>query len=170
MTKLVFSNIFRFLILLLLQILILNYVYLGGYMVPFIYILAILMLPTRMGRVLMLLVAFVAGMVVDIFCNIPGLHTFCCTLVAFARITFGNRMLTRDDPIDIDVPGAHTVPFQAFSMYLLIMSLIYCLAYFLLESFSFANFWWMLLSVALSTVVTWVMMLLCQLLLPRKNK
>ena len=49
MTKLVFSNIFRFVVLIILQILLLNYVSFGGYMIPFIYILAVLMLPTRLG-------------------------------------------------------------------------------------------------------------------------
>ena len=35
MTRLVISNIFRFVALLVLQILMLNYVYLSGYVVPF---------------------------------------------------------------------------------------------------------------------------------------
>ncbi|MBR6441281.1 MAG: hypothetical protein IKS44_04455 [Bacteroidales bacterium] len=170
MTKLVFSNIFRFLILIIIQILIINFVYLGGYMVPFIYLLAVLMLPTRMGKIPTLLVAFAAGLLVDLFCNIPGFHTFSCTLVAFARLVFGNRMITRDDPIDIDVPGIHTVPFQQLAMYLLVMSFIYSVTYFLLEAFSFGNIGWMLLSMLLSTLATWVLMLLCQLLLPNNHK
>ena len=45
MTKLVISNILRFVVLIVLQILLLNYVSFGGYMIPFIYILAVLMLP-----------------------------------------------------------------------------------------------------------------------------
>lgn len=170
MTKLVFSNIFRFLILIVLQILIFNFVYLGKYIIPFIYLLAVLMLPTRMGKIPTLLVAFAAGLLVDLFCNIPGFHTFSCTLMAFARLVFGNRMLTRDDPIDIDVPGIHTVPFQQFAVYLLVMSLIYSVTYFLLEAFNFGNIGWMLLSMLLSTVATWVLMLLCQLLLPNNHK
>ena len=76
MTRLVISNIFRFVALLVLQILMLNYVYLGGYVVPFIYILAIMMLPTSLGNIPLLLIAFVSGGVVDIFCNIPGFHMF----------------------------------------------------------------------------------------------
>lgn len=49
MTKLVLTNIFRFLLLIVLQILLINYVSFGGYLIPFIYILAVLMLPTRLG-------------------------------------------------------------------------------------------------------------------------
>lgn len=170
MKNLVMENILRFAVLLLLQILLLNYAYMGGYMLPFLYILAVLMLPTRMGNVPLLLVAFAAGAVVDVFCNIPGFHTFSCTMLAFFRILFGNRMLTRGEPIDIDVPGIHTVPFQQFAGYLFVMALVYCVTYFLLETFSFGNFWWMALSTLLSTLVTWVLMLVCQLLLPKKQK
>ena len=170
MRNLVMANILRFVGLILVQVLILNYVYMGGYMLPFIYILAVLMLPTRMGRVPMLLVAFAAGAAVDIFCNIPGFHTFSCTLLAFVRILFGNKILTRGEPIDIDVPGVHTVPFQLFAGYLFMMSAVYCVTYFLLEAFSFGNFWWMVLSMLLSTLVTWVLLLLCQLFLPKKQR
>ena len=117
MTKLVITNILRFLALIVLQVLILNYVYLGGYVVPFIYILAIMMLPTQLGNIPLLLIAFVSGGLIDIFCNIPGFHTFSCTMMAFARILFGNKMLTRDDPTEVvDTPSAHSVPSEVFTM------------------------------------------------------
>lgn len=170
MRDLVMKNILRFVALIVLQILLLNYAYMGGYILPFLYILAVLMLPTRMGKVPMLLTAFAAGVVVDIFCNIPGFHTFSCTLLAFVRILFGNRMLTRGEPIDIDVPGVHTVPFQQFAGYLFVMSMVYSFTYFLLEAFTFGNFWWMMLSTLLSTLVTWALMLVCQLFLPKKQR
>lgn len=170
MRELVVKNILRFLALLVLQILLLNYAYMGGYMLPFIYILAVLMLPTGMGKVPMLLTAFAAGAVVDIFCNIPGFHTFSCTMLAFVRILFGNRILTRGEPIDIDVPGVHTVPLQQFAVYLFVMTLVYSFTYFLLEAFTFGNFWWMVLSMLLSTMVSWALLMVCQLLLPKKQR
>lgn len=169
MKNLAMSNILRFVVLIVLQVLMLNYVYLGGYMLPFIYILGVLMLPTRMGKVSMLLVAFAAGALVDIFCNIPGFHTFSSTLLAFARILFGNRMLTRGELVDIDVPGLHTVPFQQFAVYLFVMTMVYSMTYFLLETFSFGNFWWTMLTILLSTLVTWILLMLCQLLMPQKR-
>ena len=154
MTKLVFSNIFRFLALIVVQILFLNYVNFGGYMIPFIYILAVLMLPTRMGRIPMLLVAFGAGLIVDLFCNIPGFHTFSCTMMAFFRIILGNRMLTRDA--------------QSYMAYLIVMAVVYSLTYSLLEAFSFGNFGITMLSALLDAAVTWVLMMLFQLFLTKK--
>ncbi|MCQ2296557.1 MAG: hypothetical protein MJZ45_04075 [Bacteroidales bacterium] len=171
MTKLIFSNIFRFLALIVLQILIFNYVYLGGYVIPFIYILAVLMLPTRVGNIPTLLIAFAAGMLIDLFCNIPGFHAFSCTMMAFVRIVIGNRMLTRDDPtVEIDTPSIHSVPFQSFAAYLFVMALVYSLTFSLIESFSFGNFWMTMLSMLLNAVASWVLMLLCQLLISPKKK
>ena len=170
MNTLLMPNILRFVGLILLQVLLFNYVYMGGYMLPFIYLLAVLMLPTRMRKVPLLLVAFASGALVDLFCNIPGFHTFSCTMVAFARILFGNRILTHGEPTDVDVPGVHAVPFQQLAGYLFLMTLIYCVTYFLLEAFSFGNFWWMALSMLLSTLLTWALMLLAQLFLPKKQR
>lgn len=166
MTKLVISNILRFVVLIVLQILLLNYVSFGGYMIPFIYILAILMLPTRIGNIPLLLIAFASGVLVDVFCNIPGFHTFSCTMMAFFRVVLGNRMLTRNDPeAVIDVPSVRTVPFQPFAIYLLVMTTVYSITYCLLEVFSFGNFWLTLLAILLDTVGTWILMMLCQLLI-----
>ena len=166
MTKLVITNILRFVALIVLQILLLNYVNFGGYMIPFIYILALLMLPTRLGNIPLLLIAFSSGVVVDVFCNIPGFHTFSCTMMAFFRVVIGNRMLTRNDPeAVVDVPSVRSVPFQPFAVYLLVMAAVYSITYCLLEAFSFGNFWLTLLAILLDTAGTWILMMLCQLLI-----
>ncbi len=166
MTKLVITNILRFVALIVLQILLLNYVNFGGYMIPFIYILAVLMLPTRLGNIPLLLIAFSSGVVVDVFCNIPGFHTFSCTMMAFFRVVIGNRMLTRNDPeAVVDVPSVRSVPFQPFAVYLLVMAAVYSITYCLLEAFSFGNFWLTLLAILLDTAGTWILMMLCQLLI-----
>lgn len=166
MTKLVITNILRFVALIVLQILLLNYVNFGGYMIPFIYILAVLMLPTRLGNIPLLLIAFSSGVVVDVFCNIPGFHTFSCTMMAFFRVVIGNRMLTRNDPeAVVDVPSVRSVPFQPFAVYLLVMAAVYSITYCLLEAFSFGNFWLTLLTILLDTAGTWILMMLCQLLI-----
>ena len=58
MNRLVWRNIGRFVLLMLLQLLVLNNVYLGGYVMPMLYVLFILMLPTSVGRVPLRLTAF----------------------------------------------------------------------------------------------------------------
>ena len=171
MTRLVLMNIFRFVALIVLQVLMLNYVYLGGYVVPFIYILAIMMLPTRVGNIPLLLIAFVSGSggLIDLFCNIPGFHAFSCTMMAFFRILFGNKMLTRDDPTEVvDTPSVHSVPFEVFAVYVLLLALVYSVTYGLLETFSLGNFGMTAISMVVNAAVTWVLVMLCQLLIKKK--
>ena len=109
-------------------------------------------------------------MIIDLFCNIPGFHTFSCTMMAFFRIILGNRMLTRDDQAeaDIDVPSIYTVPTQSYMAYLIVMAVVYSLTYSLLEAFSFGNFGITMLSALLDAAVTWVLMMLFQLFLTKK--
>ncbi len=171
MTRLIFSNIFRFLALILLQVLISNFVYLGGYVIPFVYILAVLMLPTNVGKISLLVIAFGSGVAVDLFCNIPGFHAISCTMMAFFRILIGDRILTQGDPEEIvTVPSIVEVPFQTFSVYAFVLALVYSVTYGLVEAFSFGNFWMTLLSMAINSVVAWVLILLSQLLLAHPKR
>ena len=170
MNKLVWKIVGRFVLLMALQLLVLNHVYLGGYVVPFIYILAIMMLPTRVGKIPLLLIAFVSGGLIDLFCNIPGFHAFSCTMMAFFRILFGNKMLTRDDPTEVvDTPSVHCVPFEVFAVYVLLLALVYSVTYGLLETFSLGNFGMTALSMVINAAVSWILIMLCQLLIRTKN-
>lgn len=171
MSKLIINNILRFVLLIVLQVMILNYVYLGGYVIPFIYILAIMMLPTRYGNIPLLLTAFATGVLIDVFCNIPGFHAFSCTMVAFVRIVIGNKMLTRDDPdAVIDTPSIYSVPFQTFASYSFVMSLVFCITYGLVETFSFGNFGLTVLAMLINTLTAWILAMLSQMLITSKKK
>lgn len=171
MNNLYIRNIARFLLLTALQILILNYVYLGGYVVPFIYVLFILMLPTNTNRMLLLLLAFASGGCVDLFCNVPGFHTFSCTMMAFARIVVGNNMLIRNNnTIEIETPHIYSLPMSHFMSYLAVMLAVYSITFFMLEVFSFGQFWMTLLSFILSSMVSWMLCILYQLIVFQKKK
>jgi hypothetical protein len=75
------------------QLLVLNHVYLGGYVMPMLYVLFVLMLPTDMGRIPMLLTAFGTGFLVDVMNNMLGFHALACALLAMMRILFADRIL-----------------------------------------------------------------------------
>ena len=124
-SRLILQNILRFLLLVLFQALILNNVHMGGFVVPFIYILFIAMLPVGMNRVGLLFLAFVTGLIMDVFCNMPGFHAFACTLIAFCRITFADRILTRNEAVEIPTPSIHSVKPQYFIGYLIVLTAIF---------------------------------------------
>ena len=85
MNQLFQQNIFRFFTLLVLQIFILNNVPLLGYSSPYIYVLFIIMLPFEIPNALLLILAFITGILVDFSTNSPGVHAGATLMCAYLR-------------------------------------------------------------------------------------
>ena len=167
-SKLIINNILRFMLLIALQVLVLNHVYLGIEVSPVVYILFILMLPTNCNKLLMIFLAFLAGLCVDIFSNTLGFHTFAATLIGFLRVTFANRMVNQDDKA-VETPSLRSVGMKQFSFYTLILTAIYCFTYQMLEAFDFAEILSVLLLTVVNTIITYLLILLLQYLFIRKK-
>ena len=170
MTQLVINNIVRFVLLFAIQILILSNVTLFGCASPCLYLLFILMLPTKTNRMATLSLAFLMGLGIDIFCNMLGLNAFACTMMAFARILFGNRILTHGEKIDIDTPSIYSVSPQQFITYIVIMLLVFFFTFFSLELFEYGDIFRLLLDTLASTILTTLLILLTQILTIKKDK
>ena len=169
MNNTVWRNIGRFLLLMALQLLVLNYVYLGGYVMPMIYVLFILMLPTDTGRIPMLLIAFGTGLLADIMNGTLGFHALACTVVAMLRIWFADRILTRGEPIVITRPSIYSVTPQSFITYLLLMLAAFYLVFFTTELWGFRGFGGVILATICSTLVTAILIVIYQLLFLKKE-
>lgn len=89
MSNIVFINIVRFLALYFLQVLILRPLSIGWegffYFNAHIYPLFILLLPLRISKPAMLLLAFLIGIAVDMFYDTPGMHAASLVFMAYAR-------------------------------------------------------------------------------------
>lgn len=171
MNKKVWKIVGRFALLILIQLLVLNYVYLGAHLMipPMLYLLAILMLPTDMKRIPLLLIAFGTGLLVDIMNNMLGFHALACTVVAMMRILFADRILTRGEPVTISTPSIYSVSPQYFISYLLILSSIFYLVFFTIEVFGFRGFGSILLATAVNTLVTTLLAVLYQFIFLKKE-
>lgn len=169
MNNLVWRNIGRFVLLMAIQLLVLNYVYLGGYVMPVIYVLFILMLPTGMKRIPLLLIAFSTGLIVDVMNNMLGFHALACTVLAMMRIWFADRVLTRGEDSVVEHPSIFSVTPQYFISYLLLMLSVFYLILFVTEMWGFRSFGGMLLAVVCSTVVSALIMVLYQLVFLKKE-
>ena len=169
MNKLVWKNIGRFALLMALQLLVLNHVYLGGYVMPMLYVLFILMLPTGTRRIPLLLIAFGTGLIVDVMNNMLGFHAFACLVVAMLRILFADRILTRGEPIAIDVPSIYSVTPKYFISYLVLMLAAFYLVFYTIELFGFRSFGGVILATVASTVVTTMLAVLYQYIFLKKE-
>lgn len=170
MNKQTWRIIGRFVLLMALQLLVLNYVYLGGYVMPMLYVLFILMLPTGMKRIPLLLIAFGTGLLVDVMSNVLGFHALACTVVAMLRILFADRILTRGEPVTITTPSVYSVTPQYFISYVMLLLGVFYLVFYTAELFGFRGFGGVLLATVCSTVVTTILVVLYQVLFLKRKE
>ncbi|HQW11940.1 MAG TPA: rod shape-determining protein MreD [Saprospiraceae bacterium] len=89
MNALVAKNSFRFIFLILLQGLVLMSITLDysyfSYMNIIVYPLAIMLLPVRTPKTLIIFLSFALGILLDFFYNSPGVHAATCVFMGFIR-------------------------------------------------------------------------------------
>lgn len=78
-------NIFRFIILVALQVLVFNNIKLFGYLDPFPYVLFIILYPVNSNRYLLLILSFLLGLTLDMFGDTGGIHATACLVLAYIR-------------------------------------------------------------------------------------
>lgn len=158
----ILSNIFRFLILLIVQIAICQHICLFGYMTPAIFLLALFLLPLELPLSLQYLIGFITGFVVDAFAHTLGVSMFSCTLMMFARPYVAHLLNgannNKFENIDRPVPGVKD--FRWIFLYTLLLTSIYQISAVMLGTMSFRNFGHTLL-VILGNIVFTVFVILC---------
>jgi len=154
----VLQNIFRFVLLVLFQVLVLNNIQFLGYINPYLYILFILALTVQLPRWFLLILAFVLGLTIDIFSNTIGMHAFATVFVAFFREGI-IKLFTNIEEGNNPTPSFHTFGVSAYIKYVVLMVMIHHTLLFILEAFSFSNFWIMLTKIILSSLVSIMLIL-----------
>lgn len=162
-------NIVRFVLLVLAQVLVLNNMNLGGYLNPYIYVLFILLLPARINRSFLLILAFLTGLTIDYFGNTLGLHAAATVLLAFFRPAVLDLFFKNIEFSSGEEPGLSKIGVGGFLRYILVLVFIHHSALFFLEVFSFANFLILLYRITLSTLLTTTIIMITVLLFSRKK-
>lgn len=156
--------LFRFLILILVQVVVLNNVQFSGFINPFVYIMFIMMLPVRMPKTFLLLAAFLTGLVVDVFSNTMGMHAAACVFMAYVRPTVLRIMAPRDGYETESSPSVKELGFTWFLIYAATLTFIHHFILFYIEVFRFSEFFTTLLRVLLSSVATLLTIMISQYL------
>ena len=154
----VLQNIFRFILLVLAQVLVLNNVQFLGFINPYIYILFILSLPVLTPRWLTLILAFGLGLTVDIFSNTMGMHAFATVLIAFLRTGVIKLFISLDEGNN-PTPSFYTFGVSVYVKYVVALVLIHHFILFYLEAFTFAHFWFVFLKIILSSIISTLLIL-----------
>ena len=159
-------------LLVIAQILISNYIRLGPFLILSVLPALVLCIPTRVPTWQALLLAFVAGMAVDLLAEgVAGLHTLSLLPVALARLVLvrficGEDLLARRDDFSIKRNGWAKV-----SLCLLSAQALYLLFYIPVDSAGTRPFWFDFLRFNLSLLVgTVVSLFVADLLSPEDRR
>ena len=161
-------NIVRFIVVVLFQILVMDNVMINGYMIPYVYLLFILLMPFETPRWIVLLSGFMLGLGIDLFEHTIGMHTAATVLVAFLRPYFLGLLAPRDGYEPESFPRIHYYGFFWFLKYTLLIVFIHHFVLFYLEVFQLQNFLSTLLRVILSSVLSASSIVLSQYFVFRK--
>lgn len=164
MNRYFFLHLFRFIVFLGLQILLLRNLVLFNTAFCYLYIGFLLFLPIQMPKVVLLLLAFTCGITVDIFYDTIGINAAASVLLAYLRPYVLLVLTPRDDYDKNDTVNVHVMGWTWFSVYSLFLIFMHHLALFFLELGSFREVGFTLLKVVVSTFFTFVVMVIIQLL------
>lgn len=163
-----FMNIFRFILLLLAQIVIFNNMNFLGYISPYPYLLFIILFPVNGNKYGLLLASFLLGIILDVFSNSGGIHTTASIVLAYYRpylfkFCFGVSYEYQTVKLnDVLTP-------ERFS-FILLSVFIHHIVLFVLETFQISFFWDILLRILLSSVFTIVICIIIIYLIKPNNR
>ena len=161
-------NIFRFILLLAVQIILFNNMNFLGYISPFPYILFIILYPVNGNKSGLVIASFCLGIIMDLFSNSGGIHATACLILAYSRtaifkFAFGLSYEYQTVKLnDVLTP-------ERFS-FIMLSVIIHHFTLFILEAFQFSLIFDTLLRTVLSTVFTLIIsIIIIYLIKPNKR-
>lgn len=168
MNSILSANIIRFVVLLLVQVVICNSINFLGYINPYIYIIFIFLFPIKEDRLVLLLVSFVLGMLVDLFSDSGGVHAAAAVFLAYSRpvllkTSFG--MLYEHQSVKFS-----NTEIGSLITYVTFGTLIHHFILFSLEIFNISNILLILKKTLFSSIFTILLSVLIIILFSRNKK
>lgn len=170
------KNLLRFCIIILLQVFILNKITLhwftspaGALFIPFVYPLYVLLLPFETPVWVLMILGFLMGVTVDTFMTTAGMHAFATVLIAYLRTNVLNALMPRNLSEYINQqPSVKNMGWTPFLVYSGFLVLLHHIAYFALESWSFAGFGPLIMKIVASFVTSMLFVIVYILLFTRQ--
>src|SRR5690606_34139422 len=134
------------------------------------YIMAIIMLPFEMPKMLVMLLSFVLGICIDLFYDSAGLHAAACVTMGFSRHYILQYMSPRGGYEMGAKPIVDDMGITWFIGYTATLVAIHHLVLFYLEIFRFTDFFQTLWRVIRSAIGTFALIYLIQFLFYSKRK
>jgi len=168
MNNLTLTNSFRFIGLILLQVVVFNHINLFGYINPMIYIAWIFLFPFRKNTSLLLILSFILGLSVDFFSDSGGINAAATLFIAFVRLPILKIVLNKSD-FDYWSFNLRTVSFFKAFLFISVLTVIHHLIVFSLAYFSFQDFSSVISNTLSTSVFTIIIIVLGIALLTNKK-
>ena len=81
----------------LLQILIFNNFYFGGYINPFYYIVFVFSIPPSTNGSKQLILSFLIGLIIDLFAYAQGIHCFSTVLICYFKVLIERKKVDQEN-------------------------------------------------------------------------
>jgi len=168
MTRDVINNIFRFILLWAAQVFVLNHINLTVLFNPMIYPLFIMLLPYETPRWLVIFLGFLMGLFVDFFSGSFGLHASAGALIGFLRPYILNFL----EPFDgySGELSLGRMGLKWFLFYAVIIILVHHCYFFIIQTFSFSQFFALIIRILLSSALSCLLIILLEYLFPARKK
>lgn len=164
----VFFMAFKFIILVLTQVLLLNHVDFLGYINPYLYILFIITFPFSGNKSLLIFLSFLLGLTIDVFGDSGGVHAAACVVIAYLRpfilkYSFGISY-------EYNVIRINNVDFGQRLIYVTSMVFIHHLVLFSMEIFNINHIMLILKSTLFSGIFSTILILSSISIFSKKSK
>ncbi|MBO7610469.1 MAG: rod shape-determining protein MreD [Muribaculaceae bacterium] len=159
MTKTIIHFILLSLVMILLQT-VCNKIILFDVAVPLVFIYVILRLPINWHSNIVLTIAFLMGLLVDVFNNTPGMNALSCTVLAGVRPAVFNAYVPRGEELaESTMPSISSLGIGVYAKYMVTLVLIYCTLIFFIQAFTVRDVLLTIERVLASTLLTAVILL-----------
>lgn len=161
---------FRFILMVILQVFVLNKVAFNGYINPYLYVLFIILLPFETPAWLSLLLSFLLGLSIDIFSGTIGMNITACLFMAYIRNFLLNLLSPRDGYEFGLTPTLQSMGLAWFAVFSGLLTFSHHAFLFLAEAFRLSEFFPAMGRAILSSIFTITLIFLSQLLVYRPKK
>ena len=126
------------LLIIFLQIFVFNKICLGGYAVPLMGVMILFHIPVNAGRISVMLLAFMTGLLLDAFSNTPGISAGAMVAASFVQQPLLQSMAPKD-LLEDSVPNKDLLGKYKYFFYMAILMAVHHGIYFLLDAFNLFN-------------------------------
>lgn len=169
MSKTIIQFMLLYVILVPLQALVFNRIYLFNTAMPLAFIYIIMRLPVTLGPIGAMTLSFLTGLSVDVFSDTLGMNALACTLLAVLRLPALRLYFPREEDLSNPEPSMKSLGVGIYMKYAITVSLIYCTIFFSIESFSFYSIGRLLMRIVGSAVLTFIIIMCIDSILTNKR-